>query len=77
MIDMIDKSRVQGGHDLDQKWADTSILLVGIGGVGCPLAQALVRSGIGRLTLKMGTESEIQIYTVKSIHRTRCPVGAS
>ncbi len=45
------QKRVQGGHDLDQKWADTSILLVGIGGVGCPLAQALVRSGIGRLTL--------------------------
>ena len=34
------QKRVQGGHDLDQKWADTSILLVGIGGKDLSGAEA-------------------------------------
>ena len=46
--------RVQSGILLDENWAKTSILLVGIGGVGSPLAQFLHRSGIGELTLVDG-----------------------
>lgn len=46
--------RVQSGIPLDETWAKASLLLVGIGGVGSPLAQILHRSGIGELTLVDG-----------------------
>ena len=45
---------VEDGKSFDQAWAETSILLVGLGGVGTPLAQILTRSGIGQLTLVDG-----------------------
>lgn len=46
--------RVRNGVTLDDLWAQTSVLLVGVGGVGSPLAQMLHRSGLGKLTLADG-----------------------
>ena len=46
--------RVPKGAMLDDLWAQTSVLLVGVGGVGSPLAQMLHRSGLGKLTLVDG-----------------------
>ena len=46
--------RVRNGASLDDLWAQTSVLLVGVGGVGSPLAQMLHRSGLGKLTLADG-----------------------
>ena len=39
------------GDDMMRRLADTRVLLVGIGGVGSWCAEALVRSGIGHLTI--------------------------
>lgn len=46
--------RMTGGTDLDRDWQRLRVLLVGCGGVGTILAQTLVRSGIGFLTLLDG-----------------------
>ena len=46
--------RVLNGAAVDNLWAQTSVLLVGVGGVGSPLAQMLHRSGLGQLTLADG-----------------------
>lgn len=45
------QQRIPGGEKLDEQWSQIRILLVGCGGVGTPLAQSLVRSGIGFLTI--------------------------
>ncbi|HIC22918.1 MAG TPA: hypothetical protein EYO84_05795, partial [Planctomycetes bacterium] len=43
------QQRTRGGTELDERWSRLRILLVGCGGVGTPLAQSLVRGGIGTL----------------------------
>ncbi|NRA75693.1 MAG: ThiF family adenylyltransferase [Planctomycetes bacterium] len=48
------QQKTSGGADLDERWSQLRILLVGCGGVGTPLAQALVRGGIGKLTILDG-----------------------
>ena len=53
-----------GGKPLDAAWAQTSVLLVGLGGVGSPLAQFLTRSGLGKLTLVDGDR-----VAVTDLHR--------
>ena len=46
--------KVHNGAILDDHWAQASVLLVGVGGVGSPLAQMLHRNGLGKLTLADG-----------------------
>jgi molybdopterin/thiamine biosynthesis adenylyltransferase len=59
-LDRYDRQRrVRNGVSLDDLWSKTSILLVGVGGVGSPLAQMLHRSGIGKLTLVDGDRVRI------------------
>ncbi|MGE4619346.1 MAG: HesA/MoeB/ThiF family protein [Planctomycetota bacterium] len=48
------QQKIHGGKPLDERWRKLRILLVGCGGVGTPLAQSLVRSGIGTLTILDG-----------------------
>jgi len=48
------QQRTRGGTELDERWSRLRILLVGCGGVGTPLAQSLVRGGIGTLTILDG-----------------------
>ncbi|MDE0960547.1 MAG: ThiF family adenylyltransferase [Planctomycetota bacterium] len=48
------QQRIAGGTDLDRDWQRLRVLLVGCGGVGTILAQTLVRSGIGFLTVLDG-----------------------
>jgi len=48
------QQRTRGGQQLDERWRQLRILLVGCGGVGTPLAQSLVGSGIGFLTILDG-----------------------
>lgn len=48
------QQRIPGGLLLDDRWRQLRILLVGCGGVGTPLAQTLVRGGIGFLTILDG-----------------------
>ena len=67
--------RVRNGANLDDLWAQTSVLLVGVGGVGSPLAQMLHRSGLGKLTLVDGdrvqtTDLHRQIlYTAEDVQQ--------
>ena len=48
------QQKTRGGADLDARWSQLRILLIGCGGVGTPLAQSLVRGGIGALTILDG-----------------------
>lgn len=47
-----------------QKLADAKVLIVGIGGLGCPVAQYLASSGIGELAL-----ADNDVISVKNLHR--------
>lgn len=40
--------------DFDQRWSRLRVLVVGLGGIGSPLAQWLARSGVGHLKLVDG-----------------------
>ncbi len=39
------------GPDFDRVFSELQVLLVGLGGTGTPIAQALVRGGVGELTM--------------------------
>ena len=45
------QSVTPAGHSIDDRWANTRVLIVGVGGTGAPLASQLVRSGVGSITL--------------------------
>ena len=47
------------GIEGQEELADTSILIVGLGGLGCPVAQYLTSSGIGYLTLMDSDKVEL------------------
>jgi adenylyltransferase/sulfurtransferase len=55
MIDKIRYSRhvalAEIGAEGQTKLAETSVLIVGVGGLGCPAAQYLASSGVGKLVL--------------------------
>ena len=52
------------GEKGQEELEDTGILIVGMGGLGCPAADFLIRSGIGRLGIV-----DYDIVSLSNIHR--------
>lgn len=47
-----------------KKWAESSVLIIGLGGLGCPSALQLAVSGIGRIGLL-----DFDVVEVSNLHR--------
>lgn len=51
-------------EEAQQKLADAKVLVVGAGGLGCPVAQYLVSSGVGTIAI-----ADDDVVSVKNLHR--------
>ena len=54
------------GLEGQEELNDTGILIVGMGGLGCPVAQYLISSGIGYLTIMEPDKVKRRIDSVTS-----------
>jgi len=69
------------GEEGQEELNDTGILVVGMGGLGCPVAQYLISSGIGYLTLmdsdivELSNLSRQPLYSKKDIGRFKVEVA--
>ncbi|MCW7463676.1 HesA/MoeB/ThiF family protein [Leptospira limi] len=52
------------GLEGQKKWNDSSVLIIGVGGLGCPSALQLALSGIGRIGLM-----DFDVVDVSNLHR--------
>lgn len=51
-------------EEAQQKLSESTVLIVGMGGLGCPAAQYLVGAGVGKLTF-----ADHDVVSVKNLHR--------
>ena len=69
------------GEEGQEELYDTGILVVGMGGLGCPVAQYLISSGIGYLTLmdsdtvELSNLSRQPLYSEKDIGKFKVDVA--
>jgi len=56
------------GMDGQKKLMNTTIAIVGVGGLGCPVAQSLVTAGIGKLVLIDGDDVELSNLHRQPLH---------
>ena len=69
------------GEEGQEELNDTGILVVGMGGLGCPVAQYLISSGIGYLTLmdsdtvELSNLSRQPLYSEKDIGKFKVDVA--
>ena len=56
------------GMDGQKKLMNTKIAIVGVGGLGCPVAQSLVTAGIGKLVLIDGDDVELSNLHRQPLH---------
>ena len=74
---MVDKIAEQG----QVKLKNSKVLIIGMGGLGCPAAQYLVASGVGELTLVDHDEIEISnlqrqvLYTTEDVGKAKVEVA--
>ncbi|MBL0954923.1 MAG: HesA/MoeB/ThiF family protein [Leptospira sp.] len=52
------------GQEGQKKWNESSVLIIGVGGLGCPSALQLALSGIGRIGLM-----DFDVVDVSNLHR--------
>lgn len=70
------------GKDVQEKLSKSSILIAGVGGLGCTVSQMLLRSGVGRLILLDCKEIDAPdinrqiLYTEKDIGQKKTTVAA-
>ncbi|MGB1039094.1 MAG: ThiF family adenylyltransferase [Bacteroidia bacterium] len=72
----LDKVGLEGQKNL----SSTSVLVIGAGGLGCPVMQSIVSAGIGRVGIVDGdvvSESNLQrqfLYSLKDVGESKCIV---
>ena len=70
------------GADKQQRLAECSVLVAGVGGLGCAVAQVLIRAGVGRLILMDASvvdEPDLNrqiLYTAADLGRPKIEVAA-
>lgn len=69
-----DRTALLAGDDMMQRLSATRVILVGVGGVGSWCAEALIRSGIGHLTIVDSDAVDVTNIN-RQLHATSSTVG--
>jgi len=70
------------GEDVQQKWWDSRVLVVGVGGLGSGIIQGLVGAGVGKITLMDGDRVDLNnlhrqwLFAEKDVGRPKVEVAA-